>query len=200
MKRATTKTVSKTAPKAAPKDAPKAAPKAPADAKFDIQHLLHKDHALVADLFFEFSQAEKPAEKKELVAQILSELYIHATVEEEIVYPAVRKKGEDVEDLMDEADTEHHMVKVLMAELANMEPSEKYFDAKVTVLCELVKHHVAEEEKEMFEKIEQADIDGEAVAKKVLARKEELKTQPMRLVRGDDKPAKALNGRARKTA
>ncbi len=151
-----------------------AAPDMPApDA--DVIQLLHRDHQLVRELFFQFSQAEESKEKAELVKSILKELEIHAAVEEEIVYPAIREEAEDAEDMMDEADTEHHVVKLLMAELAKMKPSDDYFDAKVTVLCEMVDHHVKEEEKEMFEKMSESDLDLEALAQEVMARKQELK-------------------------
>jgi len=146
--------------------------------------MLHGDHQKVRNLFFNFSQAESAREKEDLVKTILQELYIHATVEEEIVYPEARKKADDIEDLMDEADTEHHVVKMLMAELSGMKASDDYFDAKVTVLCELVNHHVREEEKEMFEKIKESGVDLDLLGKKVAARKSELlseSTKPLKL-------------------
>jgi hypothetical protein len=91
-----------------------------------------------------------------------------STTKEPITKPSID------EDMMDEADTEHHMVKLLMAELAEMKPSDDHFDSKVTVLCELVKHHVQEEEKEMFEEIRDSDADLKELAVEVLARKAEL--------------------------
>jgi hemerythrin superfamily protein len=109
----------------------------------------------------------------------LKELYVHATVEEEIVYPAIRKAVDDSEDMMDEADTEHHVVKLLMAELSHMKADDDHFDSKVTVLCELVSHHVAEEEKEMFDEMNEADMDLDALGAAVAKRKEALKKAPM---------------------
>ena len=76
---------------------PAAAKKTPSPS---ITQLLHADHQKVRDLFFTFSQTEESKEKAELVKEILKELYIHATVEEEIVYPAVRNGADDVEDMM----------------------------------------------------------------------------------------------------
>ncbi|MDR3615062.1 MAG: hemerythrin domain-containing protein [Candidatus Obscuribacterales bacterium] len=140
----------------------------------NILQLLHKDHQKVAELFFQYTNLESDKDKQECVAEIIKELTIHAQVEEEIVYPAVRDDVEDSEDMMDEADTEHHMVKLLMAELAEMKPSDDHFDSKVTVLCELVKHHVQEEEKEMFEEIRDSNADLKELAVEVLARKAEL--------------------------
>jgi len=144
-----------------------------------VQQLLHEDHERVADLFFQFSQTDEKAEQESLVKDIIKELFVHATVEEEIVYPAVRKDVEDSEDMMDEADTEHHMIKVLLSELAAMKADDDFFKAKVTVLAELVKHHVEEEEKEMFKEIHDSDIDPEALGKKIMQRKEDLEAMPV---------------------
>lgn len=145
-----------------------------AAAEMDVIQLLHADHQRVRELFFQFSQADKDKEKAQLVQQILKELYMHATLEEEIVYPALREEGDDVEDMMDEADTEHHVVKLLMAELVEMKPGDDHFDSKVTVLCELVDHHVKGREKEMFEKMSESDIDLEELGEAVLKRKSVL--------------------------
>ena len=144
----------------------------------DLLQVLHKDHKNVQEMFFQFTQLEDNRDKKKLVSQIITELSIHARAEEEIVYPAIRK-AVDAEDLMDEADTEHHVVKFLLAELGEMSPADDHYDAKVTVLCELVKHHVDEEEKEIFEKIKMADLDLEKLGKKVIDRKEELAKKPL---------------------
>jgi hemerythrin superfamily protein len=140
----------------------------------NVVQLLHADHQIVADLFFQFGQADNDSEKEELVATIISELAIHAKVEEEIVYPAIREADEENEDIMDEADTEHHLVKFLLSELSTMKAGDDFYDSKVTVLCELVNHHVQEEEKEIFEKLEKSGADLEALGAQVLARKTEL--------------------------
>lgn len=145
----------------------------------DLLQVLHHDHKNVQEMFFQFTQLEDDKEKKALVAEIIKELTIHAKAEEEIVYPAVREAAEEADDLMDEADTEHHVVKFLIAELRNMSPKDDHFDSKVTVLCELVKHHVEEEEKEMFEKIKNSGLDLEDLGKKVLDRKEVLAEKPL---------------------
>ncbi len=155
----------------------KATTKAAQDSELKISDLLHEDHQKMRELFFDFSQTDEDDKKAELVKTILKELYVHAKVEEEIVYPAIRDQADDVEDMMDEADTEHHVVKLLMAELAEMKPGDDHYDSKVTVLCELVNHHVREEEKEIFDKMDKAGIDEEALANEVLARKAELNAQ-----------------------
>jgi hemerythrin superfamily protein len=150
-----------------------------AEAETDILQVLHKDHVKVSELFFQFSKSEDEREKKELVGQIGTELGLHAKAEEEIVYPAVRNGKEEVEDMMDEADTEHHVVKFLLAELENLEPSDSHYDSKVTVLCELVKHHVEEEETDIFEKLKAADLDLNELGKKFMQRKLELAQKPL---------------------
>jgi hemerythrin superfamily protein len=150
-----------------------------AAAETDILQVLHKDHVKVSELFFQFSKSDDEGEKKDLVSQISTELGLHAKAEEEIVYPAVRDGKEEVEDMMDEADTEHHVVKFLIAELENMEPSDSHYDSKVTVLCELVKHHVDEEETEIFEKLKAADLDLNELGKRFLQRKSELAEKPL---------------------
>ena len=102
--------------------------------------LLKKDHDTVKDLFDRFENAEGRPEKKKIVDQALAELKVHATIEEEIFYPAVRKPvGKDV---MNEADEEHHVAKILIAELEEMDGRETHYDAKFTVLAENVRHHI----------------------------------------------------------
>ena len=127
--------------------------------------------------FFQYTQLDDPKEKKAIVDQILEELYLHATVEEKIVYAQTRENSdeEEVEEMMDEADTEHHVAKVIMAELAAMKATDDHYDAKVTVLCEVIKHHVGEEEKEMFKKIKELDLNLDELGEEVLKLKENLK-------------------------
>jgi hemerythrin superfamily protein len=145
----------------------------------DILQLLHRDHMKVDELFFQFAKSEDESEKKAIVDQISHELGLHAKLEEEIVYPEVRDGEKESESMMDEADTEHHVVKFLLAELGSMKPSDDHYDAKVTVLCELVKHHVEEEEEEIFEKLKNADADLNELAQKFLERKAALSAKPL---------------------
>ncbi len=143
----------------------------------NVLEILHEDHLLIQDLFFQYTQMNDPKEKKAIVEQILEELYLHATVEEKIVYAQTRENSEEevIENIMDEADTEHHVAKVIMAELAAMKPTDDHYDAKVTILCEVIKHHVGEEEKEMFKKIKELDLDLDELGEEVLELKEDLK-------------------------
>ena len=145
----------------------------------DIMQILHRDHMKVDELFFQFAKSEDDSEKKGIVDQIILELGLHAKAEEELVYPEIRDGKEEVEDMMDEADTEHHVVKFLCAELADMKPSDDYFESKVTVLSELVKHHVQEEEKEIFEKLKDSDADLKKLGSQFLQRKAKLAEKPL---------------------
>jgi len=134
--------------------------------------LLKKDHDAVKELFDKFEKAEGRAAKKKIVQQALTELKVHATIEEEIFYPAVRKPVGN--DIMNEADEEHHVAKVLIAELEAMDGREDHYDAKFTVLSENVRHHIKEEENEVFPKVKDAAINFEALSKAMLQRKKTL--------------------------
>jgi hypothetical protein len=134
--------------------------------------LLKADHAKVKDLFDQFAKATTRAAKKKIVRLALAELKVHAAIEEELFYPAVRKPiGKEI---MNEADEEHHVAKLLIAELDVMDGSESHFDAKFHVLTENVRHHIKEEEDEMLPKAKDVKIDFEALAEKMLHRKEKL--------------------------
>lgn len=134
--------------------------------------LLKKDHDTVKALFEEFEKAEKPAAKQKIIAQALTELKIHAILEEEIFYPAVRKHVGG--KLMNEADEEHHVAKVLIAELDRGTVANSHRDAKFTVLSENVRHHIKEEENEMLPKAREMKLDFEALGQQMLERKKKL--------------------------
>ena len=146
----------------------------------DAFALLTADHRTVKGLFKEFEKLSKEGdvdeEKAQLVRQICNELTVHAQVEEEIFYPALREAIDD-EDLMDEADIEHASAKDLIAQLEGMEPGDDHYDARVTVLGEYVDHHVKEEEGEMFSKARKADVDAADLGAQIAERKEELKAE-----------------------
>jgi hypothetical protein len=134
--------------------------------------LLKKDHDTVKELFDRFEKADGRPAKKKIVMQALTELKIHAAIEEELFYPAVRKPvGKDI---MNEADEEHHVAKVLIAELERMDGREDHYDAKFSVLAENVRHHIKEEENEVFPKSKDATIDFEALSQAMVRRKEAL--------------------------
>ena len=138
-----------------------------------ITDMLRDDHKKVKGLFEEFEQAEDVKTKQRIVETALAELDVHAKLEEELIYPAIRPEIAD-DDLMDEALEEHHVVHGLIGELKKMKPSDDRYDAKFTVLAENVKHHIKEEESDMFPKAEDCDIDWEALSSQVVKRKEQL--------------------------
>ncbi len=134
--------------------------------------LLKADHDRVKDLFDRFEAAKGRAAKTRIVRQTLTELKVHAAIEEELFYPAVRRAvGKEV---MNEADEEHHVAKLLIAELDGMDGSETHFDAKFSVLAENVRHHIKEEEGEMLPKARKAKLDFAALAEAMTRRKERL--------------------------
>ena len=135
--------------------------------------MLKADHQRVADLFEEFESAKSGKSKMSIVAQICTELTVHAQIEEEIFYPAVKAALKD-QKMVPEATVEHAAVKNLIAEVQGKEPYGEMYDAKVKVMGEFVKHHVKEEEKEMFPKVRKTDLDLKALGDKMATRKEEL--------------------------
>jgi len=146
----------------------------------DAIALLTADHKAVKALFKKFDelveQEDADEQKAELVEQICNELTIHAQIEEEIFYPALRESIDD-DALMDEADVEHASAKELIGQLESMSPGDDHYDAKVVVLGEYIDHHVKEEEGEMFEKARKADVDTAALGAELAERKAELKTE-----------------------
>jgi hemerythrin superfamily protein len=134
--------------------------------------LLKADHDRVKDLFDRFEKAKGRAARTKLVRQALAELKVHAAIEEELFYPAVRRPvGKEI---MNEADEEHHVAKLLIAELDAMDGTESHFDAKFHVLAENVRHHIEEEEGEMLPKAQKVKLDFKALAEKMTARREKL--------------------------
>ncbi|HEY2818766.1 MAG TPA: hemerythrin domain-containing protein [Casimicrobiaceae bacterium] len=142
----------------------------------DAIDLLKKDHETVEDLFDQFEDAKESQNDEEmaaLVGSICSALTVHAQIEEELFYPAIRKLPE-AGDMVDEAAVEHQSIKDLVTQLEAMRPGDDLFEAKVKVLSEYVKHHVKEEESEIFPEAKDSDIDLEALGRKLAERKSEL--------------------------
>jgi hemerythrin-like domain-containing protein len=153
--------------------------------------LLKDDHDRVKTLFDEFDKAKTRRAKLRIVRAALAELKVHAALEEELFYPAVRKPvGKEV---MNEADEEHHVAKLLIAELDRMDGSESHFDAKFTVLAEIVRHHIQEEENEMLPKAKSARVDFAALSEKMVRRRERLQASGVPAV-GEEKMVKASKG------
>jgi iron-sulfur cluster repair protein YtfE (RIC family) len=169
------------------KSADTSASKAKTTAGPDAIALLKADHRAVEELFAQFEKATAKSRKGELAERICLELKVHMQIEEEIFYPAAREalKAKE-EDMIDEGVVEHASAKELIAEIETMEPGEDLYDAKVHVLSEQIEHHVEEEEKEMFPKLQKTDMDMKALGARMAARKEELKTK---LARSNGRPA-----------
>jgi hemerythrin superfamily protein len=134
--------------------------------------LLIEDHEYVRKSFkrFEKMDHEDKAAMKALVTQVCAALKVHTRVEEEIFYPAVRRKIDD-DDLMYEAQIEHTSAKTLIRQLERMKPSDPKYGPTFTVLCEYVNHHAKEEEKEMFPKARRRKVDLQGLGRKIKARK-----------------------------
>ena len=141
----------------------------------DAVALLKEDHRAVEELFAQFEKASGEGRKQKLATQICLELSVHARIEEEIFYPACEGKVE--EDLLKEAYVEHDGAKLLIAEILAGEPSDEFYDAKVTVLQEQIEHHVKEEEQRLeglFAQARKAELDMDALGEQLAARKGEL--------------------------
>ena len=144
----------------------------------DAIALLRADHKKVADLFDQFDKARSASRKRDIVAQICLELTVHAQIEEEILYPEVQAALKDKE-LVPEARVEHQSIKDLIAAVQGVEPDGEAYDAKVTVMGEWVKHHVKEEQNEMFPKARQSRLDLVEMGERLQHRKEELMAEQL---------------------
>lgn len=142
----------------------------------DAIALLREDHKKVSALFEEFEKARSASVKKRLVQIICQELTVHTQIEEEIFYPAVKAALKDKE-LVPEARVEHDSVKALIAQVQDVEPDGEDYDAKVKVMGEFVKHHVKEEQNEMFPKARKSRLDLAELGQQMAERKEQLMQQ-----------------------
>jgi hypothetical protein len=139
--------------------------------------LLKQDHREVEEWLDEYDELKEDGDQKaELAEKICLALKVHARIEEEVFYPQAREATKD-NDLIDEAVVEHATVKNLIAEIEAMEVGEELYDAKMRVLGEMVKHHIKEEEDELFPELEAAKVDLNAVGKEIAERKEELMSE-----------------------
>jgi hemerythrin-like domain-containing protein len=143
----------------------------------DALALLRADHEEVSDLFDKYEEGKETLNEKQkgdIAATICSALTVHATIEEEIFYPACEDEVEGAEGLLAEALVEHEGVKELVAKIEAGEPGGDEYDAQVKVLGEYVKHHVKEEQDELFPKVRKSNMDLGELGSQMLARKEEL--------------------------
>lgn len=143
----------------------------------DAVDLLDADHQAVHKLFRAYAALaahDAPAARRRALAeQICMELTLHARLEEEIFYPAVREAVRD-DDLMDEAEVEHASARDLIAQILSMKAGDELYDAKVTVLGEYIDHHVRQECEQMFPKARKSGVDLGALGQRLHERKREL--------------------------
>ncbi|TAK77958.1 MAG: hemerythrin domain-containing protein [Aquabacterium sp.] len=158
-----------TATKTKPARASSAQPK-------DATAMLRADHQAVSELFEQYEKARSSTKKVQLVAQLCQELKVHAQIEEEIFYPAFKQALKDKE-LIPEATVEHDTLKSLIGQIEGVEPDGEMYDAKVKVLSEYVKHHVKEEQGEIFPKARDSSLDLVALGARLAERKAELLAQ-----------------------
>lgn len=153
--------------------------------------ILKRDHRRVKDLFDQFEDTTNRRARIKIVRQALDELKVHAAIEEELFYAAVRPKvGKEI---MNEADEEHHVAKLLIAELDKLDGSESHFDAKFLVLAENIRHHIKEEENEMLPKAKEAKLNFDVLAEKMQRRKDRLTKNGVPPV-GEERIVKAARG------
>lgn len=145
----------------------------------DAIALLKADHAAVTELFAKYEAAKREDQKNSIAQKICNELKVHATIEEEIFYPELRaaKQDQDVDSMLNEADVEHDGAKKLIAEIEASDASDDMFDAQIKVLSEYIKHHVKEEQSEIFPEARSAGLDLKEMGMRLAKRKMELKAE-----------------------
>jgi len=171
------------------------------DASVNALELLKRDHQQVDKLFKQFEDIKEGAEdsaKEELVRQICDALTVHAAIEEAIFYPAARQAlpQEQGQDLLDEAAVEHQTLKDIIGRLEMAPTSDPLYDAGVQVLSEYVKHHVREEETELFPKVRASDMDLQAIGNQLEERKQQLEGEASRSSRNGSHGRRSSRGRS----
>ena len=135
--------------------------------------LIRQDHKKVEGLFKKFQQTKGAQAKRRLAENAMAELEVHAALEEEIFYPAVKKEVEDG-SMVQEAIDEHQTVKQLISELKAMDEADEEFESQFSQLVENVQHHVEEEENEMLPKVEESELDLNSLGQQMSQRKQEM--------------------------
>jgi hemerythrin-like domain-containing protein len=150
-------------------------PKSRTKTMLDAIDLLKQDHDKVEKAFKDFEKADRqdPEACRQLIETVCDDLKVHTALEEEIFYPAVREAIED-QDLLNEAAVEHETARMLIEQLENMGSDDPNYFATFTVLGEYVRHHVKEEQGEMFPAAKKARLDLESLGERMRARKREL--------------------------
>jgi hemerythrin-like domain-containing protein len=152
-----------------------AVPRSRTKTSLDAIDMLKQDHDKVEKAFKDFEKMDRQDTEtcRSLIQSVCEELKVHTTLEEEIFYPAVREAIED-EDLMNEAAVEHETAKMLIDQLENMGTDDPNYFATFTVLGEYVKHHIKEEQGEMFPAAKKAKVELESLGERMRARRDEL--------------------------
>jgi len=155
-----------------------AVPRSRTKTSVDAIDLLKQDHERVEKAFKEFEKMDRQDTEacRGLIERVCEALTVHSTLEEEIFYPAVREAIDD-DDLMSEAAVEHETARMLIEQLQNMAPDDPNYFATFTVLGEYVRHHIKEEQNEMFPAARKSGIDLAALGERLRARREESEAQ-----------------------
>jgi hemerythrin superfamily protein len=146
-----------------------------------ITLMLREDHQKLNELFDQFGKTTNKSEKQNIATAAIAALEVHATLEEELIYPAWQEHV-DERGLTDEALAEHHVVHVLIKELKEMSPEDERYNATFTVLCKHVTHHIKEEEGKMFPQAQKADVDWDRLTKHVIERRQSLEQKTLWLL------------------
>ena len=143
--------------------------------------MLREDHQKLKELFDQFGKTTNKNEKRNIVTAAIAALEVHATLEQELIYPAWQEHV-DEHGLTDESLAEHHVVHLLINELKEIYPEDERYNAKFTVLSEHVTHHIKEEEGKMFLQAEKADVDWDRLTKHVIERRQSLEQKTLWLL------------------
>jgi len=148
--------------------------------KANALSLLKSDHEAVSELFEKYEKGGErltTQQKAALAKEICEALTVHAQIEEEIFYPSCQEHVDKAEDLLAEAKVEHQSLKELIYKIEQEQPGTEAFDAEVKVLGEYVKHHVKEEQNELFPKVRKSELDLAELGDQLASRKEELENE-----------------------
>lgn len=166
--------------------------------------MIRQDHKKVEGLFKKFEQTQGSQAKRRLAENAMAELEVHAALEEEIFYPAVKKEVDDGSSMVQEAIEEHQTVKQLISKLKGMQEADEQFESQFSQLMENVQHHVEEEESEMLPKVEESQLDLNSLGQQMAQRKQQMQNSGRATKKASNAAASrksaASKSSARKTA
>lgn len=166
--------------------------------------MIRQDHKKVEGLFKKFEQTQGAQAKRRLAENAMTELEVHAALEEEIFYPAVKKEVDDGSSMVQEATEEHQTVKQLISELKRMQGADEEFESQFSQLMQNVQHHVEEEENEMLPKVEESQLDLNSLGQQMAQRKQQMQNSGRATKKASNAAASrksaASKSSARKTA